>query len=123
MAQSHCNTPLAQCYRQNEQEKKRGYDERVKEVDHDTFISTSGSMGPIAILVYRTIASLIAEKEQQPYSQTLFWLRCKLSFSLLRSAIMCLRGARSSFHHPAGPSKIGELINLTCSEGRIPLQD
>ena len=25
----------------------------------------------------------------------------------------------SSFHHPAGPSKIVEPINLTCSEGRI----
>lgn len=127
IAQSHRNTPLAQCYRQNEQEKKRAYEERVREVEHGTFsplvFSTSGGMGPIATVVYRRIASLIAEKQQQPYSRTLFWLRCKLSFSLLRSAIMCLRGARSSLHHPARPSKIGEPIDLTCSEGRIPLQD
>ena len=126
MAQSHRNTPLAQCYRLNEQ-KKRVYDEQVREVEHGTFsplvFSTSGGMGPIATVVYRRIASLIAEKQQQPYSWTLFWLRCKLSFSLLRSAIMCLRGARSSFHHPAGPSKTREPIDLTCSEGRIPLQD
>ena len=127
MAQSHHNTPLAQCYLQNEQEKKRAYNERVREVEHGTFsplvFSTSGGMGPIATVVYRRIASIMAEKQQQPYSRTLFWLRCNLSFSLLRSAIMCLRGVRSSFHHPAKPSKIEEPIKLTCSEGRITLQD
>ena len=80
-------------------------------------------MGPSATVVYRRIASLIAEKQQQPYSQTLFWLRCKLSFSFLRSAIMCLRGTCSSIHHPTGPPKIGEPIDLTCSESRISLQD
>ncbi len=125
-APSHRNTPLAQCYRRNEQEKKRAYDERVREVEHGTFsplvFTASGGMGPTATVVYRRIASLIAEKKQQPYSQTHFWMRCRLSFSLLHSAIMCLRGARSSLHHPARPST-GEPINLACAEGRVPLQD
>ena len=31
--------------------------------------------------------------------------------------IICLRGSRSSYHHPAGMAK--EAIDLTCSEGRI----
>ena len=30
------------------------------------------------------------------YSQTIGWLRAKLSFALLRSSIRCIRGARSS---------------------------
>ena len=97
------------------------YEERVREVEHGSFspliFSTSGGMGPIATVVYKRIATLIAEKRDQPYSRTLFWIRCKLSFSLLRSAIMCIRGSRSSYHHPAG--MIGEAIDLTCSEGRI----
>ena len=126
MAQSHLNTPLAQCYQQSEQGKNRAYDEREREVKHGTFsilvFSTSGSMGPIVTVVYRRIVSLIVEKQWQPYSRTLFWLIYKLSFSLLCSAIMCLRGARSSFHPSAEPSKIGEPIDLACSEGRIPLQ-
>ena len=79
--------------------------------------SMSRWMGPIATVVYKRIATLITEKRDQPYSRTLFWIRCKLSFSLLRSAIMCIRGSRSSYHHPAG--MIGEAIDLTCSEGRI----
>ena len=120
-APSHRGTTLVQCYRRNEQEKKRAYEERVREVEHGSFspliFSTSGGMGPIATVVYKRIATLIAEKRDQPYSRTLFWIRCKLSFSLLRSAIMCIRGSRSSYHHPAG--MIGEAIALTCSEGRI----
>ena len=120
-AQSHRSSTLAQCYRRNEQEKKRSYEERVREVEHGSFspliFSTSGGLGPIATVVYKRIASLIAEKRDQPYSRTLFWLRCKLGFSLLRSAIMCIRVSRSSYHHPSRTS--GEAIDLICSESRI----
>ena len=120
-APSHRSTTLAQCYRRNEQEKKRAYEERVREIEHGSFsplvFSTSGGMGPIATVVYKRIASQIAEKRDQPYNRTLFWIRCKLSFSLLRSAIMCIRGSRSSYHHPA--CALSEAIDLTCSESRI----
>ena len=43
---------------------------------------------------YKRLASLLADKWEQPYSTTLYWLRCSISFSLLRSAIQCIRGAR-----------------------------
>ena len=33
------------------------------------------------------------------YSETLFWVRCRLSFSFLQSAIVCIRGLRSSMVH------------------------
>ena len=36
---------------------------------------------------------------QEVYSSTLGWIRTHLSFSLLRSAIMCIRGAQSSSKH------------------------
>ena len=84
-AQSHCKSTLAQCYRKNEQEKKRAYDESVREVEHGSFsplvFSTSGGMGPIATVVYRRLASMMAEKCDETFSQTLFWLRCRLSLS------------------------------------------
>ena len=78
---------------------------------------------PTRLHIERFAASIYSRPYFSRQSVARFWLRCKLSFSLLRSAIMCLRGARSSFHHPAVPSKTGEPIDLTCSEGRIPLQD
>ena len=105
LAPTHSNHPLATCYRRNEQEKKRAYDERVRQIEHGCFsplvFSTAGGMGPIATVVYKRLASLIAMKLQKPYSQILRWIRCKLSFSLIRSTIRCLRGSRSSLHHPA----------------------
>ena len=99
-APSRRGTTLAQCYRRNELEKKCVYEERVTEVEHGSFsplvFSTSGGMGPIATVVYKRIATIIADKRKQPYSRTLFWIRCKLSFSLLRSAIMCIKVLMSS---------------------------
>ena len=54
---SHKNSPLDKCYRKNEQEKKRAYDQRIREVEHGLFsplvFSTSGGMGPTATTVYR----------------------------------------------------------------------
>ena len=35
--QSHRNTSLSQCYKKNEQEKKRVYDQRIREVEHGSF--------------------------------------------------------------------------------------
>ena len=43
---------------------------------------------------YRRLAPLSAEKRKECYSVVMGWLRCKLSFALLRSAIMCVRGTR-----------------------------
>ena len=118
-APSHRNTPLASCYRRNEAEKRRSYDERVREVEHGSFsplvFSAAGGMGATATTVYKRLSSMIAAKYDKPYSRTLHWTRCRLSFSLLRSAVMCLRGSRSSFHRPAGPPN----IDLACSEGRV----
>ena len=95
LAPIYQNTPLAQCYRKNEQEKKRAYDQRVREVEHGSFsplFTTTGGMGTVATVVYKRIASMIAEKHEKPYSQTMQWIRCRLNISLLRSAVMCLCG-------------------------------
>eukprot|EP00731_Ephydatia_muelleri_P026050 Em0018g150a len=59
-----------------------------------------GGLGSTATVVFKRLASLIADKQELPYCKILFWLRCKLSFSLLRSAVMCLRGSRSTYHRP-----------------------
>ncbi len=36
-AQSYLNTSLAQCYRRNEEVKKREYEDRVCEIEHGLF--------------------------------------------------------------------------------------
>ena len=117
------NSTLAQCYQKNELEKRRAYEERVREIEHGSFsplvFSAAGGMGTIATVVYKRLASLLAEKQGRPYSSTLHWLRCRLNFSLLRSAIMCIRGSRSvSFHDSI--SQPVESINLALHEGQLP---
>ncbi|KAL5459842.1 hypothetical protein EMCRGX_G033225 [Ephydatia muelleri] len=78
----------------------------------------TGGMGSIATTTYKRLASLLADKWGTSYSQTMGWLHCRLSFSLLRSSIQCIRGARSNqghaIHLPAS-------IELTVRESLIPL--
>ncbi len=83
-----------QCFRKHEREKIRAYGQRVREVEHATFVpivmSATGGLSKQATNFYKRLASLLADKWDQPYSTTLHWLRCSLSFSLLRSAIQCI---------------------------------
>ena len=123
-AQSHQNTPLAQCYRKNEIEKRRAFDERVREIEHGNFsplvFSISGGRGASATVVYSRIASMLAQKQDKPYSKVMHWILCRLNYSLLRFAIMCLCGTHSLLtHRPAQAPAISNTIDITCSEGRV----
>ena len=109
-APSYDNTPLAQCYRRKREEC----------MISPLVLITSGGMGTKATLVYKRLASLIAEKHDTSYHKRVHWLQCMLNFSLLRSAIMCLRGSCSTINHTARPFITGDNIELTCSEGQVP---
>ena len=91
------------CYHRHENAKKRAYEQRVREVERASFtplvMSLTVGLGREATSMYKRIASLLTTKWDQPYSKIMGWLRCRLSFSLLRSSIMCIRGARSSSGH------------------------
>ena len=94
---------LSSCYRKHESLKKRAYQQRIREVEHASstplVLSATGGMASEATVFYKRLASCLATKWDQPYSSTLSWLRCRLTFSLLRSAIQCIGGARSSSGH------------------------
>ena len=117
------SSTLAQCYRKNELEKKREYEEHVREIEHGSFsplvFSAAGGMGPIATVMYKRLASPLSEKQGRAYSSTLHWLRCRLNFLLLRSAIMCIQGSRSIFSPESTSSPI-ESIDLALHEGQVP---
>ena len=95
------------------------YDQRIREVEHGSFtplvFSACGGMGPSTTIAYKRLAILIAEKRNQRYCQVMQWLRCRLSFSLLQSAIAAIRGSRSS-----RPHQQSTLINLDLAEGHAP---
>lgn len=114
------NTPAA-CYRSHEKLKKRAYEQRILDIEHSSFVplvmSSTGGLGPAASSSYKRLASLLATKWDQAYSPTLSWVRCILSFSLLRSTIQAIRGARSSIGRASRASHLP--IDLVMSESQV----
>ena len=122
---SECSTPSPHrtdkhsyrlaTYRKHERIKKRAYEQRKKEIEHASFtplvLSATGGLGNEANIFYKRLASLLASKWDHSYSNTMCWLRCRLSFSLLRSAIMAIRGARSSCGHAVRTPTEVDLVN------------
>ena len=77
--------------------KKRAYESRHWEVEHSTFTPlVFSATGHEATVFYKRLASLFSDAWKEPYAAVLGWVKCRLSFCLLRSAIQCIRGARSS---------------------------
>ena len=101
----------------------RAYEERVREVERGSFtplvFSSSGGMGRSATVTYRRLASLLSDKWNSPYPVIMGWLRCSLSFSLLRSALMCVRGSRSR----AGSPGVPVAVDLAVAEGHLATND
>ena len=119
MAPSLSNLTLHACYSRNEQKKKRLYDQRVWDVEFGSFspliFSTAGGLGPVATIVYKRIAFLISTKLDKPYCVVINFIRCQLSFSLLRSTISCLRGTRTKLFSTNYTSD----IDLALAQGQI----
>ena len=119
LAPSNTSSTLTAAYRRHEQEKRHAYEERVREVEHGCFtplvFSTSGGMGKAATVVYKRLAHLLATHRNTSYPSVMGWLRCTLSFSLLKSSISCIRGSRSSSGHPAPPIP----ADLVLAESRV----
>ena len=129
-AKSNQRFTLASCFSHHEKSKKRAYEQRIVEVEHGSFtplvFSTTGGMGRLASIFYSRLALLLAEKRHQPYATTMGWLRCLLSFSLLRSSILCIRGTRSNRNYiPRLPAPfdlaVGESCVTVCMQ--VPFQD
>ena len=77
---------LPSVYKAQENDKKRQYSAWVREVEHPTFTplalsATGGRARREASVFYKHLASLMADKWDQPYNFTINWLRCILSFS------------------------------------------
>ena len=118
-ARSYRELQLPSVYRRQEREKQRKYEQRIREVEHGSFtplvFSTSGGMAKSATAAYKRLASMLSIKRDQPYCTVMSWLRCRLAFSLLRSAVTCLRGARSS----TGRVARCDVPDLAVSEGHV----
>ena len=100
------NKPIEQVYSMHEDEKKRAYNERVLQIEKGTFTpivgSTFGGMGKEASRHHKRIATLIALKRNENYSDVINYIRTRVRFSLLRSILTAVRGVRGKVR-PAAP--------------------
>ena len=102
-APSHRQTNLSTCYRRQESVKKRAYQQRIRDIAclfHPTCPFSYWRFGKRSHYFLQKVCFVpIAAKWDCPHSSTMSWLRCRLTFALLHSAIQCVRGARSCCGH------------------------
>ena len=122
-AESNLSSCPAATFRRHEGEKRRVYEERIREVERISFtpivFSSSGGMGKAATVTYRRLASLFSNIWNSSYSLIMGWLRCSLGFSLLRSSLMCLHGSCSS----SASLGVPVVVYLAVAEGCLAMND
>ena len=59
------------------------------------FSAFGGLAGREATIFYSRLADLLSKNHGTPYTKTLSLMRCFISFSLLRSAILAIRGSKT----------------------------
>ena len=96
-AASYCHRPVCAVIKSAEEEKKRKYNEAV-EARRGSFspfvLSVDGYVGVEAGCVLRRIAEVLSRKWEKNYGQVMDWVRCTMSFAVIRATGLCLRGSR-----------------------------
>ena len=68
-------------------------------IEHGTFtplvFSVSGVYGKECSMFHKHVAEKIATKTKERYEIIFSIIRCKISFIIHKSALMCIRGSRS----------------------------
>ena len=102
-AQSYRHQSLSATMKNMEAKKKTKYLKRVLNDENGTFtplvFTSNGGMSKETRRFYIRLAELIADKSKNSYSETSAWIKRRLSFSLIRSSVMCIRGSRSRRYH------------------------
>jgi hypothetical protein len=118
-APSNRGKSLSRCFEMHEKRKQREYGERIRNVEHGDFtpliVSTSGGIGVQGSVVIKRLGVRLAKKTNQHTSVAIGFLRCRLSFFILKSAILCLRGSRPLRNHEPEPEQ-EQVIDLAVSE-------
>ena len=82
-----------------ENQNKSKYSQRTLDGENGSFnplvFTTNGGMSTETKQFYRRLSQLLCEKSDVSYSDTSAWTKGQISFSLLRTSIICIRGPRS----------------------------
>ena len=91
----------------------------MHEIEHGVFtplvLSSSGGMARETTFFYKRLAERVSQKWEEGYSVVMGWLRCQISFAMLRCAIMCIQGSCSLAGHPV----LENDASLAVAEGEL----
>ena len=97
-AKAYINKKLETVFDSNEKQKKTQYNERVISIEHGSFtpivLSAYGGAGRETERFFSMLISKISIKRDIPSSVIANYIRTKMSFSLVRSQVLCVRGNR-----------------------------
>ena len=121
-APTYQRSSLTSLYRQHQNQKRREHGFCVREVERGSFtplvFTTNGGAALEAATFLKRLASQISDKKNEPYSVVMNFLRCRLSFSVLRSSLLCLQGSRSN--RSLNTTCLSQdSLSLVASEGRL----
>ena len=72
-------------------------------------------MGTVTTRLYRRLFGKIADKREDDERIVTNWLRTKISFCLLRSALLCIRGSRRQ--------KLPDLISFKDTDVKLAAEE
>ena len=89
---------ISDVYSRHEKEKQRSYLHRVLQIEKASFTplvySTNGGMAKEARRFHKKVAHMIADKTRESYSDVINCMGTKLTFAMLRSVLISVRGSR-----------------------------
>ena len=97
-AKSRSKINLPNVLKKHEREKKRSYNKRVMNIEQGTFTTLiftvyGGTGSEMHRLNHKNLADKISSKTGETYAKVITFMRCKLSFIVLKSALLCFRVA------------------------------
>ena len=101
-AESQRDLPTAVIFHRHQREKKRSYNQRCMAVENGTFtplvFGTNGGVGSECSMFLATLAEKLSVVRGEDVNVTMEWLRAKLRFEVLRSALLCVRGSKKAWY-------------------------
>ena len=72
------------------------YNRIIMNIEHGTFaplvFSLNGGIGNERLMFHKHVAEKIATKTEESYEEIISFIRCKLTFLIIRSCLLCIRG-------------------------------
>ena len=104
LAPSYKSSSIQSLYKRFDAQRKNKYVERITEIEKGTFtplvFSTIGGCGKEAQCFIKKLTEKIVIKQNCNISKAANLLKTKLSFCIIRSTVLCLRGSRSIKEQP-----------------------